>query len=111
MTARDDTMAAGDPPGRRAPRELTAGSVLGLDGKTYPPRLSVDDRRFLFGRVHYLSHDERLSVRQIIDRLIADHGVQRSVGWVSSTLRKPCTACVQARRNETPEHPAAGSAG
>ncbi|MFH8369159.1 hypothetical protein [Streptomyces sp. NPDC018031] len=105
VIAQTNAAAAGDTPGRPArPRVPSPKDVLGMDGKTYPPRLSDDDRRFLAGRVHCLRHDEGLSVRQIIDRLIADHGVQRSVGWVSSTLGKPCVACVQVAMNVPPEH-------
>lgn len=80
--------------------------VIGVDGKTYPPRrMSVTDREFLRGRVHCLSHDENLSVRQIIDRLITDHGVQRSVGWVFDVLRNyHCSACVQVSSSGAPEH-------
>jgi hypothetical protein len=82
--------------------------VIGTDGKTYPDRwLSPDDRAFLAGAVHHLHHDERLSVRQILTRIEADHGVRRSVGWAAGILKAwRCDHC-SGDPNATPEHLAA----
>ncbi|MBD3931965.1 hypothetical protein IF129_10395 [Streptomyces chumphonensis] len=77
--------------------------VLGLDGKSYPAQNSPQIRARLFSRVHYLRHTECLSLRQILDRVESEHGVRRSVGWVSGVLRTPCTWCVQVAQNRTPE--------
>ncbi|MFD8640816.1 hypothetical protein ACFV14_10960 [Streptomyces zaomyceticus] len=87
-------------------RQTFLKRVIGQDGKTYPPRrMSKLDREFLRGRVHCLSHDENLSVRQVVARLADDHGVQRSVGWVFDVLRNyRCTACVQVVPSAAPEH-------
>jgi hypothetical protein len=71
-----------------------ARRVLGVDGKSYPEYVPAEQRARIAGRVHYLSHAEGLSVRQIVARLEADHGIRRSVGWVSTTLRtKQCIKC------------------
>lgn len=69
--------------------------VLGLDGKSYPSNpLPSDDLDFVRGRVHYLHHDEGLSVRQIVARLEDDNNVKRSVGSVSAYLtRWLCAEC------------------
>lgn len=87
------------------------GCVRGLDGKTYPTQpLHPDDLDHLVGRVHYLSHDEHLSVRQIVARLDIDHGVRRSVGTVHSWLRTSiCDACVQVAPTDTPEQRGGGA--
>jgi len=62
--------------------------VLGLDGKSYPSRpLPAADQEQLVGHVHYLAHAERLSIRQIQASLEREHGVRRSVGWISGVLR------------------------
>lgn len=87
---------------------IAPGDTLGLDGKRYPPRVDTGSRAFLSGRVHYLHHDKHLSVRQIVARLSDENGVTRSVGWVSSTLKAPCEACVQVATFGAPEHPVAG---
>lgn len=78
--------------------------ILGLDGKSYPGVwLSTDDRTRLVGIVHALSHDNGLSVRQIIARIVDDYDIRRSVGWVSTALRTwTCPGCSGAQ-NETPE--------
>ncbi|MER5259747.1 hypothetical protein [Streptomyces sp. NPDC002855] len=69
--------------------------ILGLDGKSYPGAwLSADDRTRLVGIAHRLSHEEGLSVRQIIARIADDYGIRRSVGWVSTALRTwKCSGC------------------
>ncbi|MGV4890386.1 hypothetical protein ACSR0Z_27980 [Streptomyces viridosporus] len=90
----------GDQQGRR---------VLGVDGKSYPGQwLNLSDRTRLIGTVHQLSHDDGLSVRQIVARLAGDYGIRRSVGWTSEALRKwtcqRCPAGVQETQMSTPEH-------
>jgi hypothetical protein len=88
-------------------RDRTPGRnlVLGLDGKLYPrPRLGEHERDMLNGRVHYLSHAERLSVRAILAVLAEQHNIHRSVGWVVYVLKNwTCVAC-SGGANETPEH-------
>ena len=67
--------------------------VWGIDGKRYPGRYAPQEvRDYLFGRTHYLRHDDGLSVRQIVAAL-ADEGHRRSVGWVAGILREPCVMC------------------
>lgn len=84
------------------------GHIRGIDGKFYPPLLPEDDRQWLMGRVHYLSHDDRLSIRQIQAAILQENGVRRSVGWISGVLHGgfTCEACpgVQVSPNATPEH-------
>lgn len=80
--------------------------VRGRDGKVYPAwPLTADEREFLVGRVHYLSHRERLSVRSIIRRLDQDHRVRRSLGTVHSWLHGwTCDGC-SGVTDDAPEHP------
>jgi hypothetical protein len=81
--------------------------VTGSDGKTYPIRpLGGDELEFLIGRAHYLSHDEHLSIRQIVRRLESDDGpaARRSVGTISAWLAQPCVRCFQVSQNHPPEH-------
>lgn len=81
--------------------------VLGTDGKTYPSRwYSAETREWLAGRVHYLSHDEGMSVRRIQAALAEQHDVRRSVGWISSVLTgMRCNHC-SGESNESPEQSA-----
>lgn len=89
-------------------RVIPPGYVLGTDGKVYPDRpLSHDQRAAIVGRVHYLSHDEHLSVRQIITRL-GEEGFYASVGTVHAWLRWRCDGCVQVGGNVTPEQSGGG---
>lgn len=68
--------------------------VTGSDGKRYPGRyLPKEDRDYLFGRSHYLKHDHGLSVRQIREQLLYDHGITRSVGSIAAYLARPCEEC------------------
>jgi len=85
--------------------------TLGLDGKTYPSGpLSTEDRAFVVGRVHYLRHDESLSVRQIVRRLADEHGLRRSVGSVSAYLAEPCIhPDCSGEQNGSPEHSPTGN--
>lgn len=79
--------------------------VQGADGKVYQRRpSSPDEREYLAGRVHYLQHAERRSVRQIVAALQDEDDVRRSVGWVSGILRNwTCSKCSGAAK-APPEH-------
>ena len=88
--------------------QLVEPFIHGRDGKMYPRRpLPADDLAFLRGRAHYLRHDERLSVRQIVARFAAENGVRRSVGSIAAYLAAPCIACVQVAGSAASEHLAA----
>jgi hypothetical protein len=86
---------------------MTSERITGTDGKTYPARWQTpQDREWLKGRVHYLHHNQQLSVRQIRAVLAEDHNVRRSVGWVSGVLntwRCDHNTC-SGDRNLSPEH-------
>lgn len=77
--------------------------IIGLDGKTYPARrVSDDEQQALVSAVHGMRHERGLSVRAIQTEL-ADHGVRRSVGWVSTALSTwRCDGC-SGGRNDSPE--------
>lgn len=78
----------------------------GVDGKNYPARpLRRDDLLHLVGRVHFLSHHDGLSVRQIVRHLEEEYGIRRSVGSVSAYLNAYCCIRCSGAGNETPEHP------
>ena len=66
--------------------------VAGEDGKTY--RIySAEYRRYQVGRIHYLSHNEGLSVRKIVSAL-ANEGHHVSVGKVHHCLTQwTCEGC------------------
>ena len=67
---------------------MTSARVRGADGKWYLRRsLTTSDREYLVGRCHYLSHDEHLSIRQMIARIAAENELALSVGTVSHYLR------------------------
>jgi hypothetical protein len=70
-------------------------AVIGRDGKHYPAaQLSADELEFLIAAVHRLSHDQRLSVRQI-QRWLSENGVQRSLGSIAAYLAQPCGKCLR----------------
>ena len=76
--------------------------VVGIDGKRYPGRYAPQEiRDHLFGRAHYLRHEDGLSIRRIVAAL-ADEGHRRSVGWVAGVLAEPCTHC-SGVQSDTPE--------
>lgn len=79
--------------------------ITGQDGKRYPASwLGSEDRSFLAGRVHELHCVERLSVRKLLDRIEADHGIRRSVGWAAGILKTwRCGKC-SGVRDGIPEH-------
>ena len=67
--------------------------VTGIDGKDYPGRYAPKEvRDYVFGRAHYLKHEEGMSVRGIAAAL-ADEGHKRSVGSVAAYLKEPCIHC------------------
>lgn len=77
--------------------------ITGMDGKLYPRGpLTPSDRDYVIGRVHYLSHDLGLSVREIREYLLYNHALRRSVGSVAAYLREPCVKC-SGGRDATPE--------
>ena len=76
--------------------------VVGLDGKRYPRYDPQEVRDYIFGRSHWLRHEEGLSVRQIV-RALADEGHRRSVGSVAAYLKAPCTKC-SGEAKVSPEH-------
>lgn len=83
--------------------------VHGIDGKRYPGRYAPKEvRDYLFGRAHYLRHEEGLSIRGI-QAALSDEGYRRSVGWVAGILREPCVKC-SGDQPATPEHLSGGSA-
>jgi predicted transcriptional regulator len=75
---------------REGPPHFHNGRKVGQDGKTYPLRKPTDQelRYQLISRVHYLRHDEGLSIRGIVAKLRADHSdLAPSVGTVSAWLK------------------------
>lgn len=81
-----------------------SGRILGTDGKQYPDRwLSADDRAFLAGAVHHLHHSG-VSVRRLLVRIEAEHGIQRSVGWAAGVLKSWRCADCSGGQNRSPEH-------
>lgn len=89
---------------------LAAGAstepVRGIDGKMYPRPADPEVRDYIFGRSHYLRHEEGLSVRQIV-RALAEEGHRRSVGSVAAYLKDPCEWC-SGDASESPEHSEVG---
>lgn len=84
-----------------------AARIHGLDGKHYPRSVTSEIRNYVFGRSHWLRHEEGLSIRGIVATLAAE-GHQRSVGSVAGYLKQPCIKC-SGGANRPPEHRGGGA--
>jgi hypothetical protein len=80
------------------------GYIRGTDGKVYPYRRLTDEQRASWvGKVHYLHHAERLSIRDILNTLQGE-GFYCSVGTVHAWLKSwRCTECSGGAK-DSPEH-------